>query len=138
MNIAELRVGNWVKTATPGMAVMIPELKAKVQGITIFSEVEFNHSATVQGFKMRGVHVTGIKLTEELLINSGFGTRKYEKGAYSKDGFMFVLRKDKCSNGWILRYNDEYTHGAIQFLHQLQNIYFDLENEELIFKSEIK
>ena len=134
MNVTELRIGNWVKTCTPNMEIMIPDLNVPVQGITIFSEIEFNHSATVQGFKMNLNHIVGIELTAALMLKCGFKRKNFSK--QTKDDYWIHDKLPKELT-YYLPYGTMSMYISnipIKYLHQLQNLYFALTGGELIIK----
>ena len=80
-----------------------------------------------------------IRLTEEWLLIFGFEKTKHSHGydCYIKDGFDF----DIVSHGryWVLAiYTDEsctdslyFAHGRLEYVHQLQNLFFVFTGEEL-------
>lgn len=83
-----------------------------------------------------------IVLTEELIFKAGFSDKDYKRGYIGKDfksGSMtldFVLSKPLTKGEW----NKHYTFDLIgskfvnlEYVHQLQNIYFALTGEELTF-----
>lgn len=71
----------------------------------------------------------GIPLTEEWLLKFGFSGALY----YFKSGFEFSLKKQ--SDGFVMIINDyEECWPEIQYVHQLQNLYFALTGEELTIK----
>lgn len=132
MKAEELRIGNIVGSYNKGdeerMLTVLPEnikvqLKANKQGYTRYRP---------------------IPLTEELLLKCGF-----DKIEYSSDengyGVEYILSVDGI-DGFILEYCDDFSisikgreedYGItpplnrFKYLHQLQNIYFALTNEEL-------
>lgn len=139
MRAQELRIGNWVKTCIPNMKVMIPCMEAKVQGITIFHEVMFNHEVGMEGFDMPSQHLMGIKLTEEWLLRFGF-EKTFENKEYKvySIGFNTIAfgvnditdceltrKKAKLSSDYIV-------NTQIEYIHQLQNIWFCLTGTELL------
>lgn len=72
-----------------------------------------------------------IPLTEELLLKCGF---EKHRDSYIDDILPFDISWiNQC---WTLSYDTEFCtsyfcHDKIEYLHQLQNIYFALTNEEL-------
>jgi hypothetical protein len=80
-----------------------------------------------------------IPLTEEWLLRFGFklvSSYNKEKMVFllqfglSKDSFTF---ESNCGELMYFRYNGNYVN--IKYVHQLQNIYFALKNEELTIKN---
>lgn len=112
MKANELRIGNWVK---------------KENGYII--EVDISHISDQYLHQMnRHSGYKPIPLTEEWLVKFGFDTDKITwwlngvtLGDY-KDGFWFI--HGSLSNRTI----------QIKHVHQLQNFYFALTNEELTIK----
>jgi len=121
MKASELRIGNLV------------DLGNRIAKVT-----EINHLAcvvvdleetqdTIEDYE----RVKGIILTEEWLLKSGF---KW-KGLISKDRYLTIFTP--C--GKALVFKDNYfifvgitIETQIQYVHQLQNLYFALTGEELI------
>lgn len=135
MKASELRKGNWVKTCIPDMKIMIPFLNAKVQGITIFDEIEFNHEPTnTNGFTMPDKHIMGIPLTEEILLKSGFIEFKIDEDFYlRKNDFVFEISGVFGFSIFDVDFELLSVNGnkVLKFVHQLQNLYFVLTGEEL-------
>lgn len=127
MQASELRIGNWVKTCTPDMEIMIPFLEAKVQGITIFKQVEFEHSAREEGFDMDERHITGINLTEEWLLKFGFSYTKIHQGFNQYRMGIFDI--SITPNGYEIFLINRWV--TLKYVNQLQNLYFALINKEL-------
>ena len=74
--------------------------------------------------------LVGIQLTEEWLLK--FGAIKYEfnhkASQYRIDSMLFVARENV--------FFDYGTGVKLQYVHQLQNLYFALHYEELVFSTE--
>jgi hypothetical protein len=115
----ELRIGNWVTTCTPNMEIMIPHLRAQVQGIGLFGDVMFCHTPQINGFEMPTKHITGIPLTPEILERAGF--KKCSCGGWK--GAIHISK-----NGLNELY---YKGAALKHLHHLQNLIFALCGTEL-------
>jgi hypothetical protein len=78
--------------------------------------------------------VTGIPLTEELLLK--FGCQRTRGGWFiSADYFLYNPLTEfniPSSKYYGLMFNDKYvTTRAVQYVHQLQNLYFALTGKEL-------
>ena len=109
MEAKELRIGNYVYSN---------KFVIKSYGVDGFINILKN----IDNF-------TPIPLTEEWLLKFGFvfdSYGEYCKGAYSLDNeytdkgvYNFVIHKETCLDI------------EIKYLHQLQNLYFALTNEEL-------
>lgn len=107
IDVRELRIGNWILAE-----VYLPSTEYhKLTGKDIY-DIE------------RGVvTVYFIKLTQELL----------EKCRISRDHLLGDF--DVFDNGYLFYSNDELINiKPIEYLHQLQNLYFDLTGEELNIK----
>jgi hypothetical protein len=129
----ELRVGNIVRTHNKGSKVFIPEMDFVIQGITIFKRVVFGHSYNVTGFERDEKHIVGTPLTELWLLKFGF--KHFTESWYEK-GFLSI----SIEHGVEL--NDEYNSTIklpyeIQYVHQLQNLYFALTGKELEIKEAV-
>ena len=83
-----------------------------------------------------------IPLTEEILLNFGFN-KEYQKGYIGIDvcNSDFVLTEPLKMGEWQTNYTFQFETGSIpkfkeiEYVHQLQNLFFALTNEELIFKN---
>lgn len=126
MKASELRIGNWLNWFS----------KYHCNGY-------FDKQLEIEDFTQTDLSSANpIPLTEEWLLNFGF----------TKDGESFIY-----GNGWLIvdaptvhysfdvwRHNENYPTtsdwseipNSIEYVHQLQNLYFALTNEELTFKSE--
>ena len=82
-----------------------------------------------------------IPLTEEILLNFGFN-KEYQKGYIGIDvcNSDFVLTEPLKMGEWQTNYTFQFETGSIpkfkeiEYVHQLQNIFFSLCGEELTFK----
>jgi hypothetical protein len=132
MKASELRIGNLVKTCTPGMKIMIPFGEWQVQGLTISGEAIF------KGFNMGERHLAGIPLTEEWFTRMGFKSLSLFSHGENWIGI-------DAGNGFIYRFrgelhvgNGDYNGGfpvSCEYVHQLQNLYFASTGEELLIKN---
>ena len=118
MKVEELRIGNLVKTCIPNMEIMIPCIDLKVQGITIFSEIEFGHEPYSEGFKMPVKYITGIPLSEPLLRNAGFSGND----VLITDNIRVIISED-----FEVSVVKDNTAIAVEckYIHQLQNLFFE-------------
>lgn len=135
MEITDLRIGNWVRTALPNSEIMIPCLDAQVQEIGMFGDIEFNHKPTENtGFSMSVKHITGIELTKALLKKIGFKFLNGEFIYYSEiygDGSILI---EYFSDTGLYHYTggEGCKHGrGFKYVHQLQNFYYVLNGTEL-------
>ena len=110
----ELRIGNWVDwNGENGVVSQILEHEVvfKCGEDTLISELK------------------PIELTEEILLKCGFTENKFSY-IYEDDTRVSVYVNDNFFFCQI----DNVVINNIKFLHQLQNIYFALTNEELTIK----
>ena len=119
MEAKELRIGNYVSYAT--QETLILDINR--------THAELGYYMDSIGFERKYHEFRPIPLTEEWLLKFGFvfdSYGEYCKGAYSLDNeytdkgvYNFVIHKETCLDI------------EIKYLHQLQNLYFALTNEEL-------
>ena len=109
LTASELRIGNWVE---------FPNLLIKQQQIVYLDARKEDTS-----------YIQPIPLNEEWLEKFGF-----EKHAYSWNGKIFhLLEWDDYPLNWFVAMNK---NGAVlvqklKYVHQLQNLFYSLTNEEL-------
>ena len=108
---SELRLGNWVEQPNDGFT----RVTAVLNDLQIKTETDY-----VDKYCMP------IPLTKEWLLKFGF--KEFEKDCRT----FFILNglKLEMSNGGNIYYKKMY----IDSIHQLQNLYFALKQEELIYK----
>lgn len=110
MKASELRINNWIKDGNDFEQITIDHLSCLNSG-----RCEFDP----------------IPLTEEWLLKFGFeclDSRRYQKKYrrnYSIDGFM-------TSESFMVGLGSALT--KLEYVHQLQNLYFALTGEELVVK----
>jgi hypothetical protein len=85
-------------------------------------------------FKNTWADIQPIPLTEEWLLKFGF-IKKNGYGFIKKDLAGNIFYSVETKEHFMFQYHD--LRIKIKHVHQLQNIYFALTGEELIFKSEI-
>lgn len=133
----EVRLGNWVLIPTNN-EIKIPCFPKKIKAITLFGEFDFTEPTYSENHLVAAKHCAGIELTEQLLIKHGaskyFGETGYcitcEDGIYPNSDIYILWDEDKKE--CYLDAENEYTvRRGIKYLHQLQNIYYDLKGEEL-------
>lgn len=112
INQNELRIGNHITDvwASPGCA---------------FEVISFNIRTVKYGAKFvcKWKDAMPVPLTTDILLKCGF--RRFVND-FSKSGFIVHTRK----KGFFLKKSVP----QIQYLHQLQNLYFALTGQELTFK----
>lgn len=72
-----------------------------------------------------------IELTEEILLKFGFFKKL---GNYELENFRFHISQPMNFDGFVFCEGYSVITDKIQFVHQLQNLYFALTGEELTFK----
>lgn len=111
----ELRVGNWViyngkayqiDTISPELPILDADFGVGV--------VDYNN-------------IHGIELTPEILEKCGFDIKG--KTADTCHMWLAPIWLTKMGEGWI--YSANQRHVNLFYLHQLQNLYFSLTNNEL-------
>lgn len=127
----ELRSGNYVL----GNPLSIPRLGIYSNGVTKItshgiSEIEFGN-----------INYDPLPITEEILIKAGFTIVKtttaygYDCNKYCEE-VKYTLRGAWNGENWFAyEILNNGTHKKIEYVHQLQNLYFALTGEELKIKS---
>ena len=152
MTHTELRVGNWVRTCTPNMEIMIPHMDAQVRGIDFLSgkialvaqkarAMILNLPRVIECFSMEPQHVTGIPLDAEWLERFGFNVRNHSARIGSgRDGtgMLLTVIRDGGLEKWRWLIDDgsdtPTSHDIhVMHVHQLQNLYFALTGQELTY-----
>jgi hypothetical protein len=126
MKANELRIGNWV---------YIPQTKTNEQ----IGVIEENGRFLTKGYKTSYSSIEcsrPIPLTEEWLLRFGFEDDRDNLMVLRKDVFEFFFdKKDICGVNLYEKWDGNFLCGDIQYVHQLQNLYFALTGEELILKA---
>lgn len=129
----ELRLGNYV---------MYEQTTHVVTAISRTLVETHWHGGTENYFHLTD-ELDPIPLTEEVLLKCGFSDKDYKQGYIGIDyesgamTFDFVLNKPGVIGNWNKCYTfslPEHRFVNIDYLHQLQNLYFDLTGEELEVK----
>jgi hypothetical protein len=133
INANELRVGNWVNDELYGDFQIVGLINFKDGNQSAFKSLEYYPQSQDTD------KLNPIPLTEEWLLKFGF-EESIKSNSYrilsSKNEWIIAAQmstdKKCCKIGLPIDFRiDQYmTH--IHFVHQLQNIYFALTNEELI------
>lgn len=115
MKPQDLRLGNWVYVKTNGNYEQINNLHDNF-----------------------GTFVEGIKLTEELIEASGFIETKPRSKEYFKDNEtqfrrMLRIKKHPVHDGFMI-IGKEFILCTLQYVHELQNLYYLLTGFELDIK----
>lgn len=125
MKASELRLGNWVNN-NPRDGV-----------ITVFSNDKcvIRHKAGIDRAFIE--ELQPIPLTKEWLLNLGF--KKDVDGSFMKNDISIFLDKRFKTNLFLQENQDNFKWFSyeckIQYVHQLQNLYFALTGDELIILS---
>lgn len=120
MKVSELRIGNYVNR------LGYPE---QIKSITI-SEGKRGYVAVQSSGVITHNQIEPIPLTEEWLLKLGF--EKLENKFYSKGRFSYHKKYgwkifENWVNGWV-------GVQKVEYVHQLQNLYFAISGEELILE----
>lgn len=127
MKIQELRIGNW----------FIDYSNKPFQW-----DLEYSKLLTLERNRpdIDEVIKSPIQLTEEILLKCGFSDKDYKQGYTGVDykngamTFDFVLNNPGVMGDWNKCYTfslPDYRFVNIDYLHQLQNLFFDLTGKEL-------
>lgn len=124
---AELRIGNWIQFHDEGLKVT---RSWQVTMKDFFHAVSAGIDFEVFGFE-------GIPITEEWLLNFGFVPLRdglFEKPTEHVIGISLVSGGTSRCQLYIGRIpNYKFTATHIDYVHQLQNLYFALTGQELNF-----
>ena len=111
MTTRELRIGNLVKRLNDLKKIDLSDLECISEGSKIYS---------------------GIPLTEEWLLKFGF-KKQYSNYIIEAGDYFHSVKKD--GEEWIYSYDESdaccYELRSIKHVHQLQNLYFALNDKEL-------
>jgi hypothetical protein len=141
----ELRIGNLVEVTYKGEDFEEKKGITRVIGVSEEGTLGDGYYIELEALEeyFENVRCSPIPLTEEILLKCGFEheTMYIVKNLYLKDygDFYFVLDEN---NGYyhVKLSNHGFEHekqvglGIIKHLHQLQNLYFALTNQELEIK----
>jgi hypothetical protein len=137
MKANELRIGNWILIPYQNSPIAIPAHETQVQGITIFGEILTNNTPEHEGLKTHYNHVSGIPLTKEWLLKLGFEKviHAYVMGIHNRifSGLM-KFQFDRLLQMWVFSVGKYKDITRIEYVHQLQNLYFALTGDELEIK----
>lgn len=125
MKSSELRIGNLIGWHDGNREDFLP---IEIQGI-VGKRIHVNVNGSNQFCHESYQSFTPIPLTEEWLLKFGF-----EKNYINimELGVLFLyVSGDEYSFAPSTRDDEEYFNVKIQYVHQLQNLYFALTNEEL-------
>jgi len=120
MKASELRIGNWVNHQEH-KCVRVTDIDSKNIGYD-WHDGDRSGWYDIDDFKP-------IQLTDEWLLKFGFDVGNY-KNYYSNDNLICELHFDDFNNEFDCVI-DRYSITTIKYVHELQNLYFALTNEEL-------
>lgn len=118
MKAQELRIGNYVEFSTPALSINIKELSHKVS------------SKDLVNLEENKILLEPIPLTEEWLVKLGFDSTPHHENVVYYYNVNFDFRIEAYSNGYISF--EEWAD--LKYVHQLQNLYFALTEQELTIK----
>jgi len=123
MKTKDLRIGNLVKCVSRGI-----EFTCKVS--EVHSEcIYIQSNDDSRGIKVPLQNVKPIPLTEEILLKCGFEKRKDgDYNLFNQSEVDIVLKSDFTS--WTCD-GINFSVTCINYLHQLQNLYYAIANQEL-------
>jgi hypothetical protein len=142
MKVNELRIGNLVDEINRNGKVHLPAGLVRKVGRISFFEVElyypFEPFATqVEPTPTKIADLSPIRLTSEWLQKLGFilyndgNEDQYYRDFGDYPNHMTIRLVPSRDGGWNVAY---FTRAHIRFVHQLQNLYFSLTNEELEYE----
>ncbi|HHT04032.1 MAG TPA: hypothetical protein GX005_06925 [Bacteroidales bacterium] len=144
MKITELRIGNLVTVDNPKYHPQLKGVLLRVTGVqersingAIETSVTLEHSVKsmveYQTYSQFIEYIKPIPLTEQWLLDFGFKVKRefYDKGKLS---ILLANLKDYHSNGRVYYNSWAIMESQPKYVHQLQNLYFALTQEELILK----
>ena len=145
MKATELRIGNIVTVDNPKYHPQLKGVLLRVIGIrenVIADKIEhclqLEHVAKkantyYQTYSQFTEYINPIPLTEQWLLDFGF---KVKRGFYDKGKLSILLAnlKDYHPNGRVYYVSLAIMESQPKYVHQLQNLYFALTQDELILK----
>ncbi|MDD4729482.1 MAG: hypothetical protein PHN55_12130 [Dysgonamonadaceae bacterium] len=146
MKVTELKIGNIVTVDNPKYH---PQLKGSLLRVTGIQEqvisnkieycVQLEHvnkkvNTYYQTYSQFMEYIKPVALTEQWLLDFGF---EVERKYYDKGGMSILLvdnNNDYYKNGRVFYKSWAIMDAQPKYVHQLQNLYFTLTQEELILK----
>ncbi len=133
MKIRDLRVGNLILFAEDSTIFEVTEISE--YGVNVKNEEEETY-IEIDSFE-------GIGITEDWLIKFGFKkdeNKGFDSYFYSK-GIFYLFHEKDFDSGFtfpiLMKYGNinEYKNGRhIKYVHELQNLYFAIQQKELVMK----
>lgn len=120
MKASEIRIGNWVRGYN-----LIFELES-------INDKWVTHPTELGRFFIDDLEP--IQLTEEWLLKFGF--EKADEIYFIEFGVYSMTIKEYEKAKYILNPETHFNYVDIEYVHQLQNLYFALTNEELTYEQQ--
>jgi len=133
MKVTELRLGNWVNTQwyKDFKIVGLTVFEDKTAQCSIFKDLNYYPQST----NINDLHA--IKITHEWL--SKFGFKRFEENdSYQLDVKLGFSIWGRIKTGFNIYVESTEIGKSIKYVHQLQNIYFELTGKELIDRTQNK
>lgn len=131
MEARELRIGNWIEVRYGGYeGVWKTEVIRVTDILHVDGDGPYEHHINCHP----NDYCEPIPLTVEWLVRAGFkqwGTYLHLWKVNPRHGFTVHLRSGKFT---LNEYGYSQRNGGISYVHQLQNLYYALTGQELIFK----
>ena len=129
MDSKELRIDNFIRLKENGNIFDVQVVGTRCESIDVY-----NNGIYTSYLKNIDYYLEPIPLTEEWLVKFGF--KIVVKNA-EKNGVLICYNIKEKTYDFVLRdsfYNKKFTVSKLKHVHQLQNLYFALTNEELTIK----
>lgn len=147
MEVKELRIGNFVycKTENGNKVGKICALTDTMISADVLDEKDDNHYRNYVGKFSDGEVdcVMPIEITEQMLLDNGFeyvGEREFDRRrCFLRNGGDCIIVVS-CTPGYtdyrmtIIKGNAEISEIPCQYLHELQNLYYEINKKEIDFK----
>lgn len=123
LTASELRIGNWVYITDISTHLFYKEE----------TQINIHNMMYLCGESKEPIdyEIEPIPLNEEWLLKFGF---EKKLGNYELENFRFNINKPINFDGFLFCEGYSVITDKIQYVHQLQNLYFALTNEELTIK----
>lgn len=128
MEAKELRQGNYVFYNDKELGEVSGTLTRMFKDNEVFinDRIDISYNET---------NISPIPLTEDWLVKFGYAQNKTVADMFEDETRLNIWRSPHDFNGFIADW-DALTLRAIEYVHQLQNLYFALTGEELNLKTE--
>jgi len=128
MKATELRIGNYILISILQRDGSFKNELFSVNATTIRDAEHYGNEWNAEP----------IPLTEEWLLKFGFELYEGEmigETSMNDNWTLGLFKINAWGNGWLFYWDDKWDN-RIQYVHQLQNLYFALTNEELTIKQD--